>query len=298
MSDFLELASLLLSRFRGREGHCAVGDAKGFHPQALRSPMQPGWMRKHLCGEQCLGFYLMTPENRVFCSCVDFDSKPEHPDPEWRQKAGATYTWLGKAGLSPLAEISASGNGAHVWLFFDEPTDAWIVRAFWGLASERSGVAFKEIYPRQDELSGKGLGNLVRYPLWNQSRFVDPENEWAVLRPAEALSGAFTSGPELKALAFSLGKTLRPGPKAVVAAGVPEDGPAELSPRVRDRLSRKGSLLERRWGGDMTGLKDEFAVVAGPFHRLRAGAPVRHHAGDRRGAPRVVRTKRVWQGRA
>jgi hypothetical protein len=256
-STTMEIAALLLSRFRGRADYVAVADLKGFHPHALRSPMQPAWMRRHLGGQQCLGFYLLTPESRVFCTCVDFDNKPEHPDPEWANKAGTVYTWLDKAGLSPVAEISASGTGGHIWVFFDVATDAWLVRAFWRFVEKQTGAVFKEVYPRQDELSAKGLGNLVRYPLWNMSRFADPENEWATVAPAEALSRPSTSAEELKVLAASLGTTLKPGPKVMASdagGGLPE---GELPPRVSDLLKRKGSLLERRWNGDTKGLKDD-----------------------------------------
>lgn len=261
-SDRLTIAGLMLGLFRGRVDQVAVEwerDGKvGFSPRQLPRPMDPDWIaRRHLSGEQGLGFYLMDPSSRVFCTCADFDNKSDKPDPQWRDKAEAVHVWLSKAGLSPLTEISQSGTAAHVWLFFDEPTDAWIARAYWRLTAEKTGVPIPEVYPRQDALTGKELGNLVRYPLWKQSRFVDPESEWAIVEPAEALAGVTkTNGPELQAIALEMGHglqkptPLRPPPPVT-------DGSPTLPPRVAHRLSRKGSLLERRWHGDMTGLKDQ-----------------------------------------
>jgi replicative DNA helicase len=248
----LAVATLLLSYFRGREDHVAVASGPAFRPHPLPRPLPPEWLAaRHLAGEVCLGFYLMDPRSRVWCSCVDFDDHPDHPDPAWRDKAAALHLWLVKAGLAPLAEVSASGRGAHVWLFFDEPVEAWLVRAWWALAAGKAGVPLREVYPRQDELSGKGLGNLVRYPLWNQSRFADPEDDWAPLPPADLARVEKTTAADLRSLAFALGETLeRPAPAAGPAA------PGELPPRVRQRLSRAGSLLARRWGGDTSGLKD------------------------------------------
>ncbi len=262
-----DVASKLLDLFRGRADYVALGNADGsFRPQKLPGPMQPGWMAKHFEQTECCGFYLMDPESRVCCSCVDFDNKPATPDPEWKSKAEAVYLWLQRSGLCPLLEISASGCAAHVWLFFEENTEAWIVRSFWAVVSEKSGVPFREIYPRQDRLSGKGIGNLVRYPLWNQSVFADPENDWAAMPSLEALSAITkTTGAELKTLAAQLGagelKPRDPVPSANGSANGyashPPGEEGELSPRVKARLARKGSLLARRWAGDTSGLKDE-----------------------------------------
>lgn len=259
MND-IETARLLLNAFRGREDHVAVANEKGFAPQKLPSPMKPEWLQtRHLGKEKCLGFYLMTPESKVWCSCVDFDNKPTSPDPDWQGKVSTVALWLIKAGLCPLAEISASGNGAHVWLFFEEPTPAWMVRGFWRVVEKQTGVPFREIYPRQDQLDGKGLGNLVRYPLWNQSRFVDIEGDWETVPPIEALATIRrTTGSELKELAFSLGQTIHqepPRPRGPATTSTVAD--AELPPRVKDRLDRKPhSFLARRWRGDRQGMKD------------------------------------------
>jgi archaellum biogenesis ATPase FlaH len=253
------VAEGLLALFRGREDYVARGTERGtFEPAKLPGPMRPEWLARHLGGTQCAGFYLMRPDNTVWCSCADFDNKPEKPDPEWRVKAEGCYFWLTRLGLSPLVEVSQSGRAAHVWLFFEEPTEAWVARAWWRAVAEQGNVPVQEVYPRQDVLTGKGLGNLVRYPLWNQSRFVNPEEEWAAVDPAEALTSARrTSAAELKELAARYGVTLRPGPPPVTA-GQSADVLGGLPPRVKARLERyPDGLLARRWRGDQEGMKDK-----------------------------------------
>jgi replicative DNA helicase len=246
------LAEQITSLFRGRHDVLAVPNGPGFKPQPLDGPIKPSWIAKdHLGGKRCFGFYLMTATSQVYCSAVDFDNKPETPDPEWQVKAESVYFELVKYGLAPLVEVSQSGNAAHVWLFFDTAIDAWLVRQFWKAIEQSSSVPFVEVYPRQDELSGKGLGNLIRYPLWNQSRFVDVENEWATIDPEVALGSVRrVDETTLRTVIFHASGV---SPRKV-EQGVVESG---LSARVDRLVSREHTLLGRRWRGDMEGLQDK-----------------------------------------
>lgn len=249
----MSTSEIILKYFRGRADHVAVADdGKTFRPVKLNDPLKPEWLEsEHLGGKRCLGFYLMQEDNRVWCSCVDFDSKPENPDPLWRDKAEAVYYFLANVGLSPVVEISQSGSAAHVWLFFSEATEAWIVRAFWQAVSVKLDVPFVEIYPRQDRLTGKGMGNLVRYPLWNQSHFVDAEKDFERINPEEAFENIQTTdGPNLKLLSWSWGGgELKPEVEVVEGGRLPA--------RVQSRIDNRNSLFSRRWHGDMDGMQDQ-----------------------------------------
>lgn len=250
----MSLAQAILDVFKGRERIVAVGNDSGFAPQYLEHPLPADWLeRRHLSGERCLGFYLMLEDNRVWCSCVDFDNKPERPDPNWQSKAELVYMLLHNVGLSPLVEVSASGSAAHVWLAFAEPVEAWLVRAFWRCVSAHLEVAMPEVYPRQDVLTGKGIGNLVRYPLWNKSYFPDVESEWAAVTPIEALLHfKRCDGYDLRTIAFQLG-----GGELKPEAGVDvSDDGSGISIRVKQRIAKKDTLLAKRWAGNMVGLGD------------------------------------------
>ena len=112
MSD--RRAEALLSLFRGRADHVAVANGDGeFHPSELPKPMEPDWLaQRHLAGVQCLGFYLMTSESKVWCSCVDFDGNPSkpNPDPQWREKTVAVALYLANVGHACACWLLARGG--------------------------------------------------------------------------------------------------------------------------------------------------------------------------------------------
>jgi hypothetical protein len=182
------LANLMLDRFRGRAEIPARWTGCVFEPDRVSGPVTIERMLRHLNGTEGLGFYLLTQQNDVFCCCADLDSKPDAPDPRWRQKTESLYSWLMAFGMEPLVELSQSGSGAHVWIFFGEPIPASEVRAFW-LEVLRVLSLKCEIFPKQDRLGKEGLGNLIRYPLWNNSRFVNTCDGWRTLDPTTTLEG-------------------------------------------------------------------------------------------------------------
>ena len=75
-------------------------------------------------------------------------------------------------------ERSRSGNGAHVWIFFEQPLPASKARRLGNTilteAMERSGwMTFKSydrFFPNQDRLPEGGFGNLVALPLQGKAR--------------------------------------------------------------------------------------------------------------------------------
>lgn len=248
----MSIASLILGLFAGRQDYVAIPNPNGgFQPQQLSKPLPAKWLEsEHLGGNRCFGFYLMDENSQVRCSAVDFDNKPSRPDPHWQRKAEQMYFALCQLGLSPLVEVSQSGTAAHVWLFFDEPVDAWLVRQFWAAAAKQASVPIVEVYPRQDALTGKGLGNLIRYPLFNLSRFVDVENEWQTLEAEATLASAKrTDATTLKTLTYQISGHTPSKPEL----GVSESG---LPAKVHRLLLREHTLLSRRWRGDFEGLTD------------------------------------------
>jgi hypothetical protein len=252
----LREAEQLLRLFPGRADHVAIATGNGFRPVALAAPLTPERLAaEHLAGDRCLGFYPMRPDNTVLCSCPDFDNKPERPDPAWKRKAEKTYRLLAKHGLTPLVEISQSGSAAHVWIFFSKPLSARLVRAFWTGVLSVLEIPVPEIYPRQDRLSGKGLGNLIRYPLWNKSCFVDVAGGWKKLPPCKAMAAVTPASlKRLKSVASKLGVRLTP-PTRQVTTTTPKRATLTLSARVKELLERD-ERLAARWGGDTGGLND------------------------------------------
>ena len=70
-------------------------------------------------------------------------------------------------------ERSRSGNGGHVWVFFEQPYPASRSRKIIKTLLEETGLfsifdkssSFDRLFPNQDTLSGKGFGNLITLPL-------------------------------------------------------------------------------------------------------------------------------------
>lgn len=251
------LADLICSLFRGRADHIAVGQQDGtFAPRSVPGGITAAMIAQHLAGSICYGFYNLDPESRCYASCIDIDNKPDRPNPQWREQVAAVYLALARMELRPVVELSQSGNGAHVWLFFDEPIAAAIVRTFWRGVEAMVGFKFVEIFPKQDSLSGKKLGNLVRYLLWKKSAFVDVEDEWATLDPVATLQQVKKIDlVELRFVAFENGITL-PADDEDAQPEV-QASTTTLSPRVKQLVTAPGSLLARRWAGDTEGLTDK-----------------------------------------
>jgi hypothetical protein len=225
-----QLAELLYKTFRGREDVYAVQTSAGFRP--TERPLCAGDLVRHVRGEACYGFYLMRPGDRVLCSALDFDGRHEA---DWRYRASDVDDALRRERVPHLMEVSQSGNGAHVWVTFADPVEASRVRRWWADVLQATGVACREIFPRQDTVAN--LGNLLRYPLFNQSRFVD--SDWVEVDALEALCASRPIDP-----------TLLPQPDpprlTTVANGLPESVVTAL---------REPSVAAR-WDGDSSGLAD------------------------------------------
>ena len=237
----------VLKFFKGNEEFIAIQPAgKKFRPQKLVSPLTVDEFREqHLSGNNCIGFYPITLNNEVYAACVDFDSHPDNPDPAWVEKTEQLSFLLLELEIENYVEVSASGIGSHVWIFFNKATEAWLPRAFFSFIAQHLGTSFTEIYPRQDRITAKKLCNLIRMPHYGDSRFVDIEEEWETIYPV--FKGI--DPEELKVVAARLGYRLEPQ----TAVNTEMD----ISPHVYHLIqSKPNSLLARRWNGDLEDLKD------------------------------------------
>lgn len=233
--------------FQGRKGVIAVQNGKGFAPHEFEGTLDPKWLaERHLKGLRCLGFYLCDENWNVRCSCVDIDNH-EGKNPNWKDHANRTYELLIQLGVTPVVELSQSGEGAHIWIFFEEPVHAAESREFWKCVGRRVGE-FGEIYPRADRPRGAGLGNLCRYPYWNKSTFVSVEDDWKPLLPEEGLREVDRVSREyLLELVGELG-----GRTDCADAAAEDTG---ISVRVKHLLEQPG-LFQKRWACDGSGLRD------------------------------------------
>ena len=176
---------------------CVICQNRNFAPLTTQD------MYRHLEGkdEYCcdvVGLYAIMQDNNCAFLCADFDDK----NCKYGYKEDVlAYVGVCREWLIPYAiERSRSGNGAHVWIFFEAPLPASKARrlgnAILTEAMTRNGQmsfnSYDRFFPNQDYLPEGGFGNLVALPLQGQARrkqnsvFVDNDflvykDQWAFL---------------------------------------------------------------------------------------------------------------------
>jgi len=165
-----------------------------------------GW---HLLGRDALGrsfvmgVYALLLDETCFFLAADFDRE------NWQQDAGAFLQTCRRLGVPAALERSRSGNGGHVWLFFDEAIPASLARKLGShLLTEtmehRPEVgldSYDRLFPNQDTLPRGGFGNLIALPLQKQPRlrgnsvflddnFLPQVDQWAFLASIQRLTRA------------------------------------------------------------------------------------------------------------
>ena len=145
------------------------------------APLTSHDVYRHLEGkdENCcdvVGLYAIMPDNNCSFLCTDFDDKScKHGyKDDVLAFVGVCRDWQ----IPYAIERSRSGNGAHVWIFFEEPLPAFKARrlgnAILTEAMNRDGRmsfnSYDRFFPNQDRLPEGGFGNLVALPLQGQAR--------------------------------------------------------------------------------------------------------------------------------
>ena len=167
---------------------------------SLYVPVTDHVITRHLKGEITVGIYPLLQDDRCFFLAIDFD------DDDWREDARAVLQTCLLHSLPAALEISRSGNGAHIWLFFANPTLARDARRLGsGLISATCArtrqlklTSYDRLFPNQDTMPKGGFGNLIALPLQKYPRelgrsvFVDANlqplpDQWAFLESIRPL---------------------------------------------------------------------------------------------------------------
>jgi len=134
-------------------------------------PLSDKEIEKHLRGEQLVGIYPLLPDNTSWFIVADFD------DDNWLEECKVFLNVCHENEIPAYFERSRSGQGGHIWIFFEQPYLAIRSRKIILSLLEKSGVfsvfdkssSFDRLFPNQDFLSGKGLGNLIALPLYKKT---------------------------------------------------------------------------------------------------------------------------------
>jgi superfamily II DNA or RNA helicase len=146
-------------------------------------PLTNNDIQKHFDGIQQIGIYPLLQDNTSWFLVADFDKK------NWKEEAVQFLNACKNENIPTYLERSRSGNGGHIWIFFDKPYPAIKSRKIFISILEQSGAfsmfdkssSFDRLFPNQDFLSGKGLGNLIALPFFKpafekgNSSFLNPK---------------------------------------------------------------------------------------------------------------------------
>ena len=160
---------------------------------------------KDAWGRDVIGLYPIRKDNTCCFLCTDFDDKS--CENGYKNDVLAFVNVCKTWNVPCYIERSRSGNGAHVWIFFEMPITAFKARKLGNAIlteamnsdAHLSFKSYDRFFPNQDTLPEGGLGNLVALPLQGMARrkgnsvFVDENfnayaDQWKMLSQINKLS--------------------------------------------------------------------------------------------------------------
>lgn len=200
---------LFMSLFHGREDiyakrfiHSKTGKP-GYAPAKLKpwdyeskeyAALDYNVINQHLRGDLVAGVFPICLDDSCYFLAIDLDKA------EWKRDASVLRELCENYQIPVAIERSRSGEGAHIWFFFEEALPARIARKMGALLitaamSMNHQIDFKSydrLFPNQDTLPKGGFGNLIALPLQKKARieensvfinqhFQEYEDQWQFL---------------------------------------------------------------------------------------------------------------------
>lgn len=98
--------------------HKARGGTFKDYPKKEKLPFDQQAIKSHLTGKKAVGVYPLLEDNTSYFIAVDFDKK------NWKQSILNLYHRCSEYGIPSYIERSRSGDGGHLWIFFENPVPA------------------------------------------------------------------------------------------------------------------------------------------------------------------------------
>jgi superfamily II DNA or RNA helicase len=230
--------------FANRWENPSTGKA-GWSPAAVRGGWAPKGHKKdylpltdeviasHLAGQDTIGIYPLRRDDTCALLACDFDGGT------WVLDSLAFLDACHAVEVPAVLERSRSGDGAHVWIFFDAPVAATTARSL-GASLLRQAMAaraeldlssYDRFFPSQDFMPKGSFGNLIALPLHGErltagaTAFLDPTSLEPWPDQWEFLSSVARISPDAVA---ALSDTLRPveaGPTLTLSDLMRHGGP-------------------------------------------------------------------------
>jgi len=163
-------------------------------------PLTDTVIENHLLGKETIGVYPLLPDETCWFVAVDFDKKT------WQADSLAFMDTCRELNVPASLERSRSGNGGHVWIFFDRAVPAITARKLGCVILTQTmerrhqlGLdSYDRFFPNQDTMPKGGFGNLIALPLQAAPRkignsvFIDSDfrpypEQWGFLSTLERM---------------------------------------------------------------------------------------------------------------
>lgn len=157
-------------------------------PNKMPVSLSDNYIYNHLAGKDAycrdvIGLYPLIPGDSCKFLALDFDNHQKNENIQddklikWQKDILEVRKVCSEFNIPANIEISRSGNGAHMWIFFSENIPAKTARQLGTLILEYAIVknhsvpieSFDRMFPNQDEMPDGGYGNLIALPLQGQA---------------------------------------------------------------------------------------------------------------------------------
>lgn len=180
-------------------------------PFKLPVRLSDQYIFNHLAGRDfacrdVIGLYPLMEGDLCQFLALDFDSHDKTVPFQWKSDILAVKKVCNEYSIPSYMEISRSGNGIHLWIFFSEKVPAKqarnlgtnLLKAAMKQNHSISFESFDRMFPNQDEMPKGGYGNLIALPLQGHSvkqghsvfvndDFMPFDDQWAYLSSVQKL---------------------------------------------------------------------------------------------------------------